>query len=53
MSRSSYYRHLNRSIQSYGAMIFGYALPEGRAIIYNENLDIDNLKVAERNNKYF
>lgn len=53
MSRSSYYRHLNRAIQSYGAMIFGYALPEVRSIIYNENLDIDNLKVAERNNKYF
>ena len=53
MSRSSYYRHLNKAIQSYGTMIFGYALPEVRAIIYNENLDIDNLKVAERNNEYF
>ncbi|MGO1819776.1 MAG: hypothetical protein ACTH0S_08830, partial [Senegalia sp. (in: firmicutes)] len=27
MSRSSYYRHLPKAIQSYGVMLFGYAFP--------------------------
>ena len=51
MSRSSYYRHLPRAIQSYGLMLFGYALPEVRTLIYDENVDINNLKVAEEKDK--
>lgn len=47
MSRSSYYRHLNKAIKSYGVMMFGYALPEVRSIIYDQNSAADNLKVAE------
>ncbi len=53
MSRSSYYRHLNKAVQSYSTMIFGYALPEVRAIVFNEDLDINCIKVAEGNNDYF
>ena len=48
MSRTSYYRHLPRAIQFYGVMLFGYALPEVRTFIYDEGKDINDLKVAER-----
>ena len=32
-------------------MLFGYALPEVRTLIYDENVDINNLKVAEEKDK--
>lgn len=44
MSRTSYYRHLSKAIQSYGVMLFGYALPEVKDLITST----DNLMVAER-----
>lgn len=53
MSRTSYYRHLPRAIQFYGVMLFGYALPEVRTLIYDENKDINDLKVAEKEESYY
>lgn len=52
MSRSSYYRHLPKAIQSYGVMLFGYALPEVRKLISNENTEVYNLEVAEKISNY-
>lgn len=52
MSRSSYYRHLPKAIQSYGVMLFGYALPEVRKIISNENTEVYELEVAEKTSNY-
>ena len=52
MSRSSYYRHLPKAIQSYGVMLFGYALPEVRKILSNKNTQIYDLEVAEKTSNY-
>lgn len=52
MSRSSYYRYLPKAIQSYGVMLFGYALPEVRNIISTKIIEVNDLKVAEKPSNY-
>lgn len=52
MSRSSYYRHLPKAIQSYGVMLFGYALPEVRKLISNNDTHKNDMKVAEETTNY-